>query len=86
MFLTNILNAVVTFLGGALATVAKIDPAVATLPVFEQVSNDLNGYKVLEANYAADYADIAPFSHDGVEGRVLVVRKGGPLAQYLNIS
>lgn len=83
MFLTNLIDSVVNILKAAVN--AAVGAGLGQNPVVQDVNVDLTKYATLEANYASDYADVAPFSHDGIAGRVLLVNASGPLAKYLGL-
>lgn len=83
MFLTNLIDTAVNILKSAVA--AAIAAGLGKNATVVAVEDDLSKYTALEANYSKDYADVAPFSHDGIAGRVLFVNSGGPLAKYLGL-
>jgi len=84
VFLTSILNWLFGFAQKAVAGAVAI--GLGNNPVVQGVENDLTKYSTLETNYAADYADVEPFSHNGIAGRVLFVNSSGPLGKYLGLS
>jgi hypothetical protein len=81
VFLTNLLSTIVTFVGGALNTAARIVPGVAQTPIYQEIEGDLSKYATAEANYMNHQSvPIAPFSHtkDGVTvaGHIYLVPEG----------